>query len=582
VTREQLALFADNDAGRVLKTQDLNLLLKNFEAIAEAGGAVGALRGAVLDLAVRGLLVSQDNSEEPARDFLKRVAGVASVGPKSEPGSRFEIPPTWEWATLGRVCAYIQRGKSPSYVDISAIPVVSQKCVQWEGFLLDRARFIDPESLSSYGDERFLRTGDLLWNSTGHGTVGRAAIYKSDVRYRKVVADSHVTVLRPSLVDPHYIWCWLASPTVQSTIDNLVSGSTKQTELATSTVVAHEIPVPPLAEQKRIVAKVDELMRMLDDLEAKQAKKREVQGRLRTAALDALTSAEGPEEFEAAWKRVGGSWEVLFAYPDDVLVLRKVILEAAMRGRLCQPAEGSSCDELIEQARRQVQRHDASRRATRRELAAPIDPTEHPSIPSHWRAVRWREIGAWQNGRAFPSTEYVSDGVKLLRPGNLHASGRLSWTEQNTRCLPERYAETYPEFLVGEGELVMNLTAQSLKDEFLGRVCLTSAPERCLLNQRIARLWPFAITPEFGMWFFRCAFFRRYVDGLNQGTLIQHMFTSQLDQAIVFVPPLAEQRRIVAKVDHLMKLCDDLEAKLKAKEQTASKLVEAVVKSLVA
>src|SRR5439155_1336038 len=82
-----------------------------------------------------------------------------------------------------------------------------------------------------------------------------------------------------------------------------------------------------------------------------------------------------------------------------------------------------------------------------------------------------------QNGRAFPSRDYSKEGVKLLRPGNLHASGRVLWADENTRRLPLRYEEEFPSYVVGPHALVMNLTAQSLKDEFLGRVCLTGPDE---------------------------------------------------------------------------------------------------------
>ena len=135
---------------------------------------------------------------------------------------------------------------------------------------------------------------------------------------------------------------------------------------------------------------------------------------------------------------------------------------------------------------------------------------------------------------------------------------------------------------MGPGELIMNLTAQSLKDDFLGRVCVTLPGERCLLNQRQARLWTFGLDHRYLFWFFRMPFFRSYVDGLNKGTLIQHMFTSQLDEALVIIPPLAEQKRIVVKVEQLMKLCDALEAALRRSEDRAAKLAEALVQEMVA
>src|SRR5262249_39522308 len=124
-----------------------------------------------------------------------------------------------------------------------------------------------------------------------------------------------------------------------------------------------------------------------------------------------------------------------------------------------------------------------------------------PDLPEGWCWTTWTQIGFAQNGRAFPSSEYQNHGVKLLRPGNLHVSGIVEWTASNTRCLPEEWAQRYPSFVVGGSELLINLTAQSLRDEFLGRVCMTAPTERCLLNQRIARLTPIQANPRFLLWF---------------------------------------------------------------------------------
>ena len=167
------------------------------------------------------------------------------------------------------VCSYIQRGKSPKYSPIRKYPVVAQKCNQWSGFSIDKAQFIEPESVSTYESERILQDDDLLWNSTGLGTLGRIVIYHNKLNpYDWAVADSHVTVIRffKNYISPHYIYYYLCNPSVQSVIEDISTGTTKQKELATSTVRNYLVPLPPIDEQKRIVAKIGELLVLCDKI----------------------------------------------------------------------------------------------------------------------------------------------------------------------------------------------------------------------------------------------------------------------------------------------------------------------------
>ena len=171
----------------------------------------------------------------------------------------FEIPSNWAWVRLDDICSFIHRGKSPKYSPIKKYPVVAQKCNQWDGFSIEKAKFIDPQSISSYNEEYFLQDRDLMWNSTGLGTLGRMAIYYTILNpYELAVADSHVTVIRPykAYIVSEYLYYYFASNTVQSVIEDKSDGSTKQKELATKTVKAYLVPIPPFAEQQRIVQKI--------------------------------------------------------------------------------------------------------------------------------------------------------------------------------------------------------------------------------------------------------------------------------------------------------------------------------------
>ena len=252
----------------------------------------------ILQEAIQGKLVPQLTEEGTAQDLLEQIKieklNLVKEGKlkksalndsaifrgddnkyweKSEDGAvcideeiPFEIPSNWAWVRLDDICSFIHRGKSPQYSPIKKYPVVAQKCNQWVGFSIEKAKFIEPQSITSYNSEYFLQDRDLMWNSTGLGTLGRMAIYYTLLNpYELAVADSHVTVIRPykTHIVSEYLYCYFASNTVQSVIEDKSDGSTKQKELATKTVKSYLVPLPPTEEQKRIVEKVEELMQLL-------------------------------------------------------------------------------------------------------------------------------------------------------------------------------------------------------------------------------------------------------------------------------------------------------------------------------
>lgn len=257
-------------------------IAENMDDLFTAPADVAPLRQTILQLAVRGRLVPQDPTDEPASALLERIAKekarLIRSGAVPKPRALqerpdgfeppFDLQSGWTHALLDDLASYVQRGKSPEYDDGSPIRVVSQKCVQWAGFDLARSRGLAPRALHGYGPERFLRAGDLLWNSTGTGTVGRVNLMP-DVAEDQVVADSHVTVVRLLCMEPRFVYAWLASPAVQDRIEEMTTGTTKQQELNLSTVRLQVVPVPPLGEQRRIVEKLDDLMSFCDQLEAR-------------------------------------------------------------------------------------------------------------------------------------------------------------------------------------------------------------------------------------------------------------------------------------------------------------------------
>ena len=172
-----------------------------------------------------------------------------------------ELPTSWSWSTIGDLSQYIQRGKSPKYADKSELPVINHKCIRWNELQVQHLKFIHPDQYSAWDLARYIAPGDILWNSTGTGTVGRAyQVKESDCVPPKVV-DSHVTIVRHiPAIDARYLFNWIKGPLVQGKIEEMCDGTTNQIELSRTAIAATAIPVAPAAEQIRIANQLDTLL----------------------------------------------------------------------------------------------------------------------------------------------------------------------------------------------------------------------------------------------------------------------------------------------------------------------------------
>jgi type I restriction enzyme S subunit len=222
-------------------------------------------------------------------------------------------------------------------------------------------------------------------------------------------------------------------------------------QLKKSILAAVPIPLPPLAEQRRIVERIDELFAEI---------------------------AEG----EAALQRARR----------DLDIWRRALLKSAVTGELTRdwreanhPTETGA--ELLSRIRTKMSTSAARTRRPR----FPTRPLGHDDVigtselPQNWVWACWRDVGLSQNGRAFPSKSYTTSGIKLIRPGNLFADGSVQWNEANTRYLPNEFLDKNKDLFIDGEELIINLTAQSLKDDFLGRVC----PHRLKIAAYLTNGW---------------------------------------------------------------------------------------------
>jgi len=580
---------------------NLKSFIEQFDVFAGAPGGVDKIREIILQLAITGRLVSASANDEPVRkvisdaksekisyekDFnLRKAKAISSLNAENYP---YTIPDHWAWCQLNDLASYIQRGKGPKYTEDNSALVISQKCIQWTGFDISKARGIENTSLEKYGKERFLVVGDLLWNSTGTGTVGRIAIIENTYR-QSLVADSHVTVIRLSNVESRYIWFCIACPWVQLRIDpehenSLVSGSTKQVELSTVAVKELPIPLPPIEEQKRIVSKVDQLMALCDTLEAQQQQQAHTVLRANTAAINALlnpnpqTKENQPEttethpntdpkkQFEQNWQRIAQHFNTLYGCTlpmpkgqgrkkkhlvglENIKALRDVIAKLALNGKLTIRGKDKSISLT------KIQESYESWAHTKKPLKIPpISLIERDEkIPKNWIYAQLGNIISIRSGDGLTKAQ-MEDGNIPVYGGNgvtgFHSKGNI-----DTKSI-----------VIGR------------VGYYCGSVHLTEGLAWITDNAFITNYPSAYLSKDFLVLLLKNSSLQQ-----NEHSTAQPVISGKKVYPInVVLPPLEEQKRIVAKVDQLMRLCDQLEQQLTQSYSDAEKLMQATVKALVA
>jgi type I restriction enzyme, S subunit len=597
------------------------LLLQQFDLLATAPGGVAQLRELILTLAVQGKLVPQDPADEPASALLKRIRAekdrlmaegkikrdktLAAIEDDEKP---FGLPSGWEWVKLGDICTYIQRGKGPVYTENSAHRVVSQKCVRWYGLDLAAARFITPESLVKYEAIRFLQAGDLLWNSTGTGTIGRACLVPPEYSSSGLVADSHVTVVRPVQVNSWFLWRWIQCPYVQSAIEGFASGTTNQIELNTSTVVNHLIPLPPLPEQARIVARVEELMRVCDELEATGQRQAAHHRQLVQTLLGQLTAAPDdsappnppdatpptpapnhpaqphptsppPAATPNPWQRVAAHFDTLLDRPSAVDALEQTILQLAVRGQLVPPdATDEPASALLQRIRAEKDRLIAAGKIKRDKPLAPMGEDEQPfELPKGWEWVRLGLLTSLiTSGSRSWKDFYSADGATFIRSQDIKFD-RLEFDDRAFVKLPPRTEGVRTQ--VQLQDLLITITGANVGKAAIVSMSITEA----YVSQHVAlvRLHNVNLADFLHLWLVSEHEGRKLLLTSSYGAK-PGLNLHNINELFVPLPPLPEQARIVARVAQLRRLCAELRQRLAQSQTTQGRLAQACVENAVA
>jgi type I restriction enzyme, S subunit len=426
-------------------------------------------------------------------------------------------------------------------------------------------------------ERRQLQRGDLLVVE-GNGSekeIGRCALWSGEID--KCVHQNHIIRCRP--VEPAlgpFTLLFLNSPSGMAEMRKLAITTSGLYSLSVGKIRGIAFPLPPLAEQNRIVARVDQLMALIDELEAKQTRKREVGAGFTKASLEALTTAEGPAEFDAAWKRLQENWETVLDRSEKVATLREAIIELAVRGALDTRGVSDQPATLL-LAKLAVTRAKLSQRGRSRVYKDETDNAPVPlfTTPKGWEwtkvATTFEVCGGIQKT---PLRSPKANHFPYLRVENVQR-GRLDLERVERFELQdgelERWQLRAGDLLVVEG---------NGSEREIGRCALWSGEiYPCVHQNHLIRCRP--LEPALGPF---ALLFLNSPSGMAEmrklaitTSGLYSLSVGKIRSISLPLPPLDEQKRIVTKVATLMELCDGLEAKLRRAEAGASKLVAAVV-----
>jgi type I restriction enzyme S subunit len=557
-------------------------LLAHYERIADAPDAIARLRRFILDLAVRGKLVPQDANDEPASELLKRIAKekarLVKAGeirtPKASEPIRDDEPPIfvpqgWAWARLCDI-GKLSGGMTPSmnrsdywYGDIVWL---SPKDIKSDE-VADSELRISAIGLTETGLELY-RPGCLFM-------VARSGILKRtfpvSINRVPAAANQDMKVLAPFLDGQERYLQIMFRGLMDFLLRELVKTGTTVQSLKYAEFEQQPFPLPPLAEQRRIVAKVDELMVLCDRLEAARGSREAVRDRLAAASLARL-NAPDPQTFQEDARFALDALPALTTRPNQIKRLRQTIFNLAVRGKLVpQDPTDEPASELLMRIAKEIAAYAKANRIGQTQ-AEQIPTDDLPfSAPHGWQWTRLCALFKVVTDGDHQPPPKADEGVAFLTIGNI-TTGRLDFT--GCRMVPETYFKSLAPYRTpAKGDVLYTVVGATY-----GRPAVVETDRDFCVQRHIAILKPAeAISLRFLVTLLASPLIYDQATRSTTGTAQPTIALRPLRNFLAPLPPLAEQHRIVAKVDALMALCDRLEASLTSTTATRRCLLDALL-----
>ncbi len=549
------------------------------------------LRELILELAVRGKLVPQDPNDEPALVLLERIADEKAQlvkdkkikKPKalpaiSEDEKPFGSPKGWSWVRFGDVCE-IERGGSPrpikSYItdDPSGINWIKIGDTEIGGkYITHSAEKIIPEGLKK---SRKVFPGDFLL--TNSMSFGRPYI----TNIEGCIHDGWLRISPPKAINKDYLYSLLSSPFIIRSFKESASGAVVM-NLNADKVKETIIAIPPTEEQHRIAVKVDELMSLCDALEAQTENSITAHQTLVEVLLEALLKApeqtatpeQTAEQFQQNWQRLSEHFDTLFTTTASIDTLKQTILQLAVMGKLVpQNPNDEPAAKLLERIAAEKNQLIKDKKIKKQKPLVDFEGLDDlkKKLPNSWEWIRLADTADLVRGgspRPAGDPRFYGGNIPFLKVGDITRK-TTKFVEGFNATITEaglhktRFIETRTVLLSNSGATLGIPAICTFPATFNDGVAAFVEKSQFIFDEYL-----YLYLSTLSKWFLNMA---------SRGQGQPNLNTDIIKATWFALPPLEEQHRIVAKVDELMALCDQLKARLIDAQTTKLHLTDAIV-----
>lgn len=548
-------------------------LVRAFEVLTTAPNGVASLREMILSLAVQGRLAQQDRKEEPAATLLQRIAKAAG---RSKPELATDLPlPSWVRTTFGEYVLELCTGPFGSLIGKNeyvngGVPLVNPSHMK-NGRIEAQASISVSPAKATQLKAYMLAAGDVVF--ARRGEVGRTALVTDNESGWLCGTGSFFARLHAD-IDRAYLQLVFNSPSMRAYLGGAAVGAT-MVNLNQRVLLNAPMDIPPVSEQHRIVARVDELMKLCDALEQSGRLADEQHVRLTSTLFDALAASESVHALAENWQRIVEHFDLLLDRHDAIDALEQTIMRLAPRGLLvAQHESDASANEAMVAIDREKERLTALGQMKRTKPPVPVaDQDQLFSVPPSWLWVRVADLCSVVTDGEHATPQRCDDAtaIPLVTAKNVRSEVMdYAVTDFVPREVAEKcWSRCKPE----PGDILMVSVGATL-----GRLCVLRDPVDMVIVRSVSLLRPIRA----GVYVDYLALHLMSME--SQGEIWSEvkqsaqpgLYLAKTAALRIALPPLAEQRRIVARVQELRHLCADLRQRLTQAQETQSRLADAL------